>query len=291
VPDARCATRGHEYDRAVASRAEAPSFSLRPDRVAEIALPASWPFHLTPEWAWGGSTGEGIRVCVIDSGVEPGHPDVGEVGRSVTVTADDEGYATVVDDTEGDVFGHGTACAGIIRSLAPRCEIDSVRVLGPTNRGSGSLLLAGLQWAVSGGHEVINMSLSTAKRELLDAMRRLTDGAYFRRTTIVASAHNLAEESYPWRFSSVVSVGSHEEDDPMRFYYNPDPPVEFYARGIDVEVAWKGGGRLRSSGNSFATAHLAGICALIRAKHPELAPFELKSVLRLTAANATDEAG
>ncbi|MGH2992314.1 MAG: S8 family serine peptidase [Solirubrobacterales bacterium] len=274
----------------MASGVEAPSFSLRAERVGEIAAPSSWPFAVTPEWAWGGSTGEGVRVCVIDSGVEGDHPDVGEVGRSLTVGADDEGYAELVDDTDGDVFGHGTACAGIIRSLAPECKIDSVRVLGPTNRGSGPLLLAGLDWAISERHDVINISLSTSKRELFDAMRRLTDGAYFRRTTIVASAHNLAVESYPWRFSSVVSVGSHEDSDPMRFYYNPDPPVEFYGRGLDVEVAWKGGGRLRSSGNSFATAHLAGICALIRAKHPELAPFELKSVLRLTAANATGAA-
>jgi subtilisin len=274
------------------SGAEAvPSFSLRADRAEEIALPVSWPVDLTPEWAWGGSTGKGVRVCIIDSGVESGHPRVGEIGRSMTVTADDEGYAEVVEDREGDVFGHGTACAGIIRSLAPGVEIDSVRVLGPSNSGSGSLLLAGLDWAVAEGHEVINMSLSTAKRELLDALRRLTDNAYFRRTAIVASAHNMAVESYPWRFSSVISVGSHEEDDPMRFYYNPEPPVEFYARGLDVEVAWKGGGELRSSGNSFATAHLAAICALIRAKHPELAPFELKSVLRLTAANAALGAG
>ncbi len=97
----------------------------------------------------------------------------------------------------------------------------------------------------------------------------------------------MAVESWPWRFSSVISVGSHEEADPMRFYYNPSPPVEFYGRGLEIEVAWKGGGTLRSSGNSFATAYLSGICTLILAKHPDLTPFELKSVLRLTAANAT----
>ena len=60
-----------------------------------------------------------MRVCVLDSGVDADHPDVGGVERSVAVEADDEGYARVVDDDEGDVFGHGTACAGIIRSLAP----------------------------------------------------------------------------------------------------------------------------------------------------------------------------
>ena len=133
---------------------------------------------------------------------------------------------------------------------------------------------------------MVNLSLSTSKAELLDILRQLTDSAYFQRTTIVASAHNMAVESYPWRFASVISVGSHEDPDPMRFYCNPEPPVEFYAPGLEIDVAWRGGESLRCSGNSFATAHITAICALIRAKHPELTPFELKSVLRLTAANA-----
>jgi subtilisin len=270
----------------VASAEPLPSFSLAAERVGDIAFPAIWPFNITPEWAWGASTGRGVRVCILDSGVESGHPLVGEVAHSVAVAADEEGFARVADDDAGDVFGHGTACAGIVRSLAPECAISSARVLGPANRGSGALMLAGLRWAIEEGHQVINMSLSTTNRELVALLHELTDSAYFRRTVIVASAHNLAVESYPWRFSSVLSVGSHEERDPLRFYYNPSPPVEFYARGLDVEVAWSGGAVVRSSGNSFATAHLSGICALIVAKHPELTPFELKSVLRQTAGNA-----
>jgi subtilisin len=102
-----------------------------------------------------------------------------------------------------------------------------VRVLGPLNRGSGELMLAGLDWAIREGYELIDMSLSTTNRELLPLLHELADRAYFRNTTIVASAHNIAVESFPWRFSSVVSVGTHEERDPMRFYYNPRPPVEF----------------------------------------------------------------
>jgi subtilisin family serine protease len=185
------------------------------------------------------------------------------------------------------VFGHGTALAGIVRSLAPEVQIIAVRVLGPANRGSGEVMLAGLRWAIEQGYEVINMSLSTTKRELRATLHELTDGAYFRRAVVVAAAHNMAVDSYPWRFSSVFSVGSHESNDPMCFYYNPAPPVEFYARGLDVEVAWLGGGTLRVSGNSFAAAHVSAIAALVLAKHPELTPFELKSVLRLTAANST----
>jgi subtilisin family serine protease len=92
-------------------------------------------------------------------------------------------------------------------------------------------------------------------------------------------------ESYPWRFSSVISVGSHERDDPLAWYANPNPPVEFFARGVNVEVAWPGGGTMRWTGNSFATPHISGICALILSRHPTLTPFELKSLLYLTATN------
>ena len=81
-------------------------------------------------------------------------------------------------------------------------------------------------------------------------------------------------------------MGSHEEPDPLTFYYNPTPPVEFFARGLDLDVAWLGGGTLRCTGNSFATPHIAAICALVMAKHPDLTPFQLKSVLYQTASNA-----
>ena len=147
------------------------------------------------------------------------------------------------------------------------------------------MLLAGLRWAVEQGFDVVNMSLSTTKRQFAGILHELTDTAYFRRTLLVASAHNMPVESYPWKFASVISVGSHEEPDPLAFYYNPDPPVEFFARGVDVEVAWTGGARIRCTGNSFATPHMSALCALVLGKHPELTPFQLKSVLYLTSTN------
>ena len=160
-----------------------------------------------------------------------------------------------------------------------------MRVLGAGYTGSGDVLLAGLRWAVEQGFDVINMSLSTTKSKFAAALHELADTAYFGRTVLVASAHNMPVESYPWRFSSVISVGSHEEADPRRSSTNPDPPVEFFARGVDVEVAWPGGGTIRCTGNSFATPHVSGLCALVLAKHPQLTPFQVKSVLYLTATN------
>jgi subtilisin family serine protease len=267
-----------------------PSHSLPASKLSEIATAYDWPVEVTPDWAWGGSTGRGARVCVLDSGIERGHPMVGELEQAVAVERDAEGSITVFEDDRGDLFGHGTAVAGIVRSLAPDAAITSVRVLGEANRGSGEVMMTGLRWAIDHGFHVINMSLSTTKRELLAVLHELTDAAYFQRSAVVAAAHNMALESYPWRFSSVLSVGTHEVDDPMCFYYNPAPPVEFYARGLEIELAWLGGGTLRASGNSFAAAHITAIAALVLAKHPQMTPFELKSVLRFTAANAVGAA-
>jgi subtilisin family serine protease len=271
-----------------ASSPDLPAWSLPAGSAATIALHDEWPQGVTREWAWGGSTGRGVRVCILDSGVERDHPLVGSVEGATAVSVGEDGEVLVEEDSAGDVCGHGTACAGIIRGLAPDCEVHSVRVLGAGNTGSGPVLLGGLRWAVEQGFDVVNMSLSTTKKQFAAILHELADNAYFRRTILVASAHNMAVESYPWRFAAVISVGSHEADDPLVFYYNPSPPVEFFARGVDLEVAWLGGSTLRCTGNSFATPHIAGVCALIRAKHPELTAFQLKSVLYLTASNVGD---
>jgi subtilisin family serine protease len=262
-----------------------PAWSLPKGEVDRIALPMEWPERVTREWAWGGSQGEGVRVCILDSGVERGHPLVGELESAVSIAVGENDEVLVSDDEVGDVSGHGTACAGIVRSLAPGCRLSSVRVLGQGFKGSGNVLLAGLRHAVEEGYDLVNMSLSTTKKPFAAILHELADSAYFRRTVLVASAHNMPVESYPWKFSSVISVGSHEEPDPLTFFYNPSPPVEFFGRGVNVEVAWAGGRTVSVSGNSFATPHLTGICALILSRHPELTPFQLKNVLYLTASN------
>ena len=262
-----------------------PAWSLPLDAAAAIGLTNPLPERVDREWALAGSTGAGVRVCILDSGVEAAHPGVGEVQSAVVITRDENGDPVAAVDTEGDLCGHGTACAGVVRQLAPAAEIHSVRVLGEGFKGSGKTLLAGLRYAVEQGFDIVNMSLSTTKRELGETLHDLADSAYFKRTMLVAAAHNMPVESYPWRFSSVVSVGSHEEDDPLVFYANPNPPVEFFARGVDVDVAWLGGTTIRATGNSFATPAISGIAALVLGKHPGLTPFQVKTVLSLIATN------
>src|SRR5688572_5220109 len=116
-----------------------PAWSLPAADAGSIALPPSWPEGVTREWAIDGSSGAGVDVCVLDSGVEPSHPLVGELESSVAVVFEG-GEPRIVEDDQGDVCGHGTACAGIVRSLAPDCRLHSVRVLGSGATGTGDLI-------------------------------------------------------------------------------------------------------------------------------------------------------
>jgi subtilisin len=131
----------------------------------------------------------------------------------------------------------------------------------------------------------MNLSLASTSERTRAFLYGLADSAYFHGSVLVASAHNMGIESWPWQFASVISVGSHDGEDPLELFVNPDPPVEFFARGVGIRLPWMGGGHMTASGNSFAAAHVSAICALIRAKHPELTAFQLKNALHLIASN------
>ena len=191
----------------------------------------------------------------------------------------------MVPDDAGDLFGHATACGGIIVGLAPDVELVSIRVLGSDLRGKGVAFAAGLEWAIGRGVHVANLSLSSKSEALYGMFHELVDRAYFRNLALVSAANNVPAPSYPSLFSAVFSVAAHAEPDPRRFYYNPSPPVEFGAWGVDVPIAWKDGSHTVATGNSFAAPHIAALIALIVAKHPGLTPFELKAILAAVANN------
>ena len=239
---------------------------------------------MTEEWAWGGATGAGIRVAIIDSGVDTTHPDLPGGVQHYAAVEDGPGGITVSESPHADVFGHGTACAGIVRGLAPECEIMSVRVLGPRLRGRGDVFLAGLRWAIENGANVCNLSLGTTRREHFSDLHELADLAYFRRVVLVTAANNMPVESFPSLFSAVISVAAHGDGPAAGHYYNPSPPVEFGAPGIDVPVAWPGG-RITATGNSYAAPYISGLAAKLLSKHPELTVFQVKTVLRALATN------
>jgi subtilisin len=243
------------------------------------------------EWAWGGSTGAGVKVAIIDSGVEGSHPVVaGRLVESVTVQIiDDE--AEVVPDEPIDMYGHATACAGIVVGLAPDVELYSVRVLGADLKGKGAAFLTGLEWAVEKGVQAMNLSLSSKSERLFPYFHEVVDQAYFKNVALVSAVNNVPGLSFPSTFSSVFSVAAHAIPDPEVFFYNPAPPVEFGAWGVDVPIGWKDGSTTVATGNSFAAPHVCGLVARILGKHPGLTPFELKAVLAAIANDPGDVPG
>jgi subtilisin len=254
-----------------------------------IETVVSLPFADVREWAFSGSTGAGVKLAVVDSGVDGAHPRVGGINGGVAFEVDpqDEQEFLAHEGPHEDLVGHGTACAAIIRALAPDVEIYSVRVLGPNLKGRGAMLQAGVEWAVDQGMDVANLSLSSKAAAMYAPLHGIADEAFFAGTVLVCAANNLPGPTYPSQYASVVSVAATPGAEEMSLFYNPHPPVEFGARGIDVDVAWADGSSITATGNSFAAPHVAGMVALMRAKHPWLTPFQVKAVLHAASENSS----
>ena len=251
------------------------------------------PGRTTRRWAYGDGSGRGVRVAVIDSGVDGSHPLVGGVAQAVAVErhADPDEGIRFVDGPHDDLYGHGTACAAIIRSLAPHVELVSVRVLGGELKGSAFAFAHGLDWCLDHGINVVNLSLSTANENYLETFWQLVDEAAFRRVLLVAAMNNERKRTIPSEFAGVFSVACAPGSDRERVICSPSGPAEWGAAGIDVEVAWLGGGTIVATGNSFAAPVVAGHLARILGAHPGITPWQARTVLAAVAANAPPRRG
>ncbi len=224
--------------------------------------------------------GDGVRVAVVDSGVDVAHVDLkAKVTRSVEVQLGPRG-AIVVDGKGADLAGHGTACADVIGRLAPACELWNVRALGPDCKGSPAALLAAFRWCVDQGAQVVNLSLGVRDPALAESLREIVDAAYRKSIIVVAAASNIPNaRSYPAAFASLVCVDAGYFASPEDFVFRLGGEAEIEAPGVYVEAAWPGGGRKLVTGTSFATPHVSGHLARIVSVNPGLAPFQIKTVL------------
>ncbi|MCB1025833.1 MAG: S8 family serine peptidase, partial [Acidobacteria bacterium] len=121
--------------------------------MAQISLPPSdemfdGPSVLTLGDEWRTSTGEGVEIAIIDSGVDSSHSELqGKISKSLEAQKDGNRVSFRESDS-GDSAGHGTACAGIIGKIAPDAKIISIKVLGASGLGDGHAFLAGLEYAI-----------------------------------------------------------------------------------------------------------------------------------------------
>lgn len=230
-----------------------------------------------------------VEVAVVDSGIDSGHPDlVGRLASAWRVSTDpgDARVVAVPIPSQADQFGHGTGVAGIITSIAPNAVIVDINVLSSDNTSSGPVLLAGVRFAVERGFRLINLSLAATHRSA-GPLNELCERAYRQNQIVVAARRNmpLVDNGFPAEFSSCIAVDAAQFSSPFVIQYRADHPVEYVAHGNGVRTAAPGGRHKMLTGTSFATPTITGLCALLVGAHPDLRPFEVKTILKYFAAD------
>jgi serine protease len=241
----------------------------------------------TPE-AWRRSTGAGVTVAVVDTGVDSAHPDLaGQVLPGADLITGAEGPVT-------DPNGHGTHVAGIIAAaagngegiagVAPGARILPIRVLGANGSGYLSDAANGIVYAAEHGADVINLSISSTTS--IDAMTNAIAYARSRGVVVVAAAGNMrgsgSPASYPAADPGVLAVAATDSADRIAPYSNAGDYVDVAAPGSAVLSTFPGGYRTLS-GTSMAAPHVAALAALVRAADRALTPDQVEQVLESSA--------
>jgi type VII secretion-associated serine protease mycosin len=261
--------------------------------------------RLRPDLAWPLSTGAGVRVAVIDSGVSPDHPSLtGKVHTGVD-------FLGPAGPGQCDENGHGTLIAGIIAAretisggfrfhgVAPGAAIVPVRVLRDQRRSFendlSDRIATAVAWAVGpGAADVINLSLTTPPTPRL---RVAIQQALAAGVVVVAAAGNeggsqQAGPTYPAAYDGVIGVAGVGQQDEYVSSSSPGAHVDVAAPGVRVAgPSPAGGGFLFSEegGTSFATAYVSGVAALIRAYAPELTPAQVAQRITQTADHPAEQ--
>lgn len=234
------------------------------------------------------ATGEGISVCLLDSGVERDLLEDKFRRQGQTIHPIEGGIFT--DDHPEPLLyeghqstPHGTTVADILLTLAPRIRLYSADVFGPQGTCEVEVVIRALRWAMNVWNcKIINLSLGVPEQRLQQVQRRqqllrTIEEAYYKDVLVVAAAHNEHPlmRSYPAAFAPpLLSVDKGVFTDPLEFAYRLSEPIEFQARGQGYL-----GPFATEPATSWAAPHLAGIAARILSLRPSLKPFEIKTIL------------
>jgi minor extracellular protease Epr len=245
-----------EEDRVVSTLAQTTAWG-----VTRVGAPAAWS---------SGNTGAGVKVAVIDTGVDLDHPDL-----AANVIAG----VNVLDPTKSpdDDNGHGSHVAGIVGAVnntigvvgvAPGCKLIPVKVLNAAGLGSTSDIIDGIEQAVSLGAQVLNLSLGS--RSPNAAEEAAVDAAVNANRLVVAAAGNdgdgIANDedppSYPGAYGNAMGVGSTNQNDSLSSFSTTGAFVDISGPGGSIYSTYKAGKYKTLSGTSMATPHVAGAAAL-----------------------------
>lgn len=240
-------------------------------------------------------TGRGVKVAIVDSGVDPMHPWL-EGAAVLHFGIERQGEAFLVKPCEpGDQSGHGTACAGIIHRMAPDAQLVSVRAFGPDGRCSRDGLLAALRFCVRERFGVVNLSLGIDfprgaplrpnDYKSIVELYEVADAAHTAQVVLVASGPNAASyRTYPGKFKSLIGVGRGAFHDPEALKSEVTPDYEILAPGNDVLGPALPVGERHWTGTSFAAPHVTAHVARLRSARPGLSVDAVKTALHELAA-------
>jgi subtilisin len=230
--------------------------------------------------------GRGINIALLDSGVDSTHPLLAGLTLLDDLAVVESGSRLSVVPGEGrDVYGHGTAIAGIIQQLAPEARVGSFRVLGEHLRSRTLIIREGARQALERGYHILNCSFGCNREEHVLFYKDWIDEAYLRGSHVVAACNNqdFTKREWPGHFPTVITVNFTRSERPDDLYCRLGQMVEFAARGEELEVAWLDGGRKKVTGSSFAAPHVAGLLARLLSPYPALSPLHAKALLQKLA--------
>jgi subtilisin len=247
-----------------------------------------------------GNTGKGVKIAVIDTGIDYTHDDLKDNYRG--------GYDFVFDDYDpyDDSWNsHGTHIAGIIAAkqndsgvvgVAPEADIYALKVLDRGGFGLLSWIVAAIEWSIENDMDVINLSLGGGKD--FQSLRDACDSAYSAGVLVIAAAGNTygGEVAYPAAYDSVIAVSGTDAYDMEGFFAPLGPEIELVAPGIDILSSIANFDYDTISGTSQAAAHVTGTAALLYAYDPEdvngdnvIDNVDVRSMLRSTAIDLGEE--
>jgi subtilisin len=257
---------------------------------SNINIPAKVPATLS---------GKGVKIAVIDTGVDSNHQDL--TVKEGICTLDDTFNPDACDHGFLDENGHGTHVAGIIAAknntigivgVAPDAEIYAVKALDGNGDGTTSTIMAGIDWAIRKGVDIINMSLTTEYPDM--GIKAMVDKANANGIIVIAAAGNDGTISgsdetvmYPGKFPSVIAVASVKLDNRRASTSATGAEIELSAPGemiystLPTRVAAAGYGTM--SGTSMAAPFVAGMAALYKEKFPSYTNEQIRSLLQKNA--------
>ncbi|WP_425484313.1 S8 family serine peptidase [Halobacillus locisalis] len=240
-----------------------------------------------------GTTGNGVKVAVLDSGIDGSHEDLNVAGGESFVSGEPNALV--------DGNGHGTHVAGTVAGVnntlgvlgvAPSTELYAVKVLGSDGSGSYSGIAQGIEWAISNNMDIINMSLGGSRGSA--TLEQAVNNADNQGVLVVAAAGNEGSKGkkntigYPAKYAAAMAVGAVDSANNRASFSSVGDELEVMAPGVDILSSVPGNAYDRYNGTSMASPHVAGAAALILADNPGLTNDDIRQKLNNTAISLGD---